>query len=205
MVGDNGAFEGGGPGRTTSSVGECIVGQNCLVEWGLQCNNRHIFEAKRGREVLFGNYTGGADATLLRCLFRKAAHEAWTLGSIDVKTAFLLAPRQKAKESLLVAVPPRVLVEAGIVKESGRWIIDKAMYGLDSSPADWRIYRDSMLQKFKWNLNGVQHELRSTPEGNLWQVIACPTNGDEYAAGYVAVYVGDLLAVGPDDGSAQPP
>ena len=72
------------------------------------------------------------------------------------------------------------------------------MYGLDSSPAD-RIYRDSMLQKFKWHLNGVQHELRSTPEGNLWQVIACPTNEEEYAAGYVAVYVDDLLAVGRDD------
>ena len=74
-----------------------------------------------------------------------------------------------------------------------------AMHGLESSPADWRIYRDSMLQKFKWNLNGVRHELRPTPEGNLWQVIACPTNEVEYAAGYVAVYVDDLLAVGPDD------
>ena len=66
--------------------------------------------------------------------FRKAANESWTLGSIDVKTAFLLAPRQRAKESLLVAVPPRVLVEAGIVTESERWIIDNghARLGIQS-------------------------------------------------------------------------
>ena len=156
-------------------------------------------EREEGREVLFGNYAGGADATLLRCLFRKTAHERWTLGSVDVKTAFLLAHRQRAKESVLVAIPPRVLVEAGIVKENERWIIDKAMYGLDSSPADWRVYRDTMLQQFKWELNGLQHELRPTPEGNLWQVIATQADGKEKAVGYVAVYVDDLLAVGPDD------
>ena len=45
----------------------------------------------------------------------------------------------------------------------------------------------------------LQHELRPTPEGNLWQVIATQADGKEKAVGYVAVYVDDLLAVGPDD------
>ncbi|CAK9110294.1 unnamed protein product, partial [Durusdinium trenchii] len=71
-----------------------------------------------------------------------------------------------------------ILVEAGIVKENERWIIDKA------SPADWRVYRDTMLQQFKWELNGLQHELRPTPEGNLWQVIATQADGKEKAVGY---------------------
>lgn len=70
---------------------------------------------------------GGADGTLVKCLLRKAAHQQWGVATLDVRTAFLLAPRKKNKEQLLVTQPPRVLVEDEI------W---NAMYGLDTSPGD---------------------------------------------------------------------
>ena len=46
-----------------------------------------------------------------------------------------------------------------------------------------------MLQQFKWELNGLQHELRPTPEGNLWQVIATQADGKEKAVGYMSLCI----------------
>ena len=67
------------------------------------------------------NYAGGIDGTL-RCVLRKGAHEQWSLATVDVKCAFLLAPRKETRRTLITR-PPKVLVEAGIVKASERWLV----------------------------------------------------------------------------------
>ena len=72
------------------------------------------------------NYAGGIDGTALRCVLRKTAHERWDLATVDVKCAFLLAPRQE-KRRVLITRPPKVLVEAGIVPASERWLVQGAM------------------------------------------------------------------------------
>ena len=46
--------------------------------------------------ALFANYAGGADGVLLRSMLRKAAAKRWHCATVDVRTAFLLAPRRRS-------------------------------------------------------------------------------------------------------------
>ena len=93
-------------------------------------------------------YAGGIDGTVLRCLFRKSSQEKWQIASTDVKTAFLLAPKRETK--MMVVIPPKVAVEAGVVDPDERWIVERALYGLPSSRADWVAFRDSRLKLMEW-------------------------------------------------------
>ena len=45
----------------------------------------------------YSTYAGGADGALLRCLVKKASCENWGVASLDVATAFLLAPRRESE------------------------------------------------------------------------------------------------------------
>ena len=83
------------------------------------------------------------------------------------------------------------------------WQIQHAMYGLTSSPSDWGHYRNSVLSKLSWNLDGKGFQLLQTPEPNLWRVVL-KEDGDVKQSeeelnrtyGFVALYVDDVLAVG---------
>ena len=63
-------------------------------------------ESRSGEEV----YASGADSTQLRATLRAASLENWQCLSLDVKSAFLLAP--KAQGDLVIVKPPRILVDA---------------------------------------------------------------------------------------------
>ena len=82
----------------------------------------------------FDLYASGIDGMSLRRTLRKAAQEKWSIGVTDVSTAFLLAPRKSSR--LMVTKPPSILVEAGLIEPDIRWVIEKAVYGLDTSPSD---------------------------------------------------------------------
>ena len=45
------------------------------------------------------NYASGVDGTAIRCVLRKAAHEKWGIAAVDVKGAFLLAPRKETRRT----------------------------------------------------------------------------------------------------------
>ena len=151
----------------------------------------------------YSTYAGGADGALLRCLVKKAACEKWDVASLDVATAFLLAPRRESERQLLVMRPPRILVDAGLYAADELWQIQHAMYGLTSSPSDWGHYRNSVLSKLSWNFDGKGFQLLQTPEPNLWRVVL-KEDGDVKQSeeelnrtyGFVALYVDDVLAVG---------
>ena len=147
-------------------------------------------------------YAGGIVGVALRCALRRAAHHGWSVGSVDVKTAFLLAPRTKSHKMLL-SRPPRLLVDCGICGKDELWMVNTAMYGLDTSPADWSCYRDAVLKGFKWTSDsGVYYELQETPETNLWTLWR--GQGDERkAVGNLVVYVDDLLVLGDDSASSD--
>ena len=49
----------------------------------------------------------------------------------------------------MVLTPPRSLVQRGLVRPSTLWRVDKAMYGLDTSPRDWGLHRNSVLRDLK--------------------------------------------------------
>ena len=95
-------------------------------------------------------YAGGVDATALRCVLRKAAGASWSLASTDVRGAFLLAARSQTRRPLLVVEPPRLLTSTGLIPADEQWICDGAMYGLDTSPADWASFRDHRMSSFRW-------------------------------------------------------
>eukprot|EP00435_Cladocopium_sp_Y103_P060464 s2459_g22.t1 len=146
----------------------------------------------------FTTYAGGADGTLLRCLVRKSAAESWTIGTMDVATAFLLAPRRAAAQDLLIMKPPRILVEAEVCKETDLWSVENAVYGLQTSPADWSSYRNSVLGRMRWWSEGKQYQLMSTPQQNLWKILPVeePVEDRDDPKGYLALYVDDIMATG---------
>ena len=152
-------------------------------------------------------YAGGVDATALRCVLRKAAGASWSLASTDVKGAFLLAPRSQTRRPLLVVEPPRLLTTTGLVPAEERWICDGAMYGLDTSPADWASFRDHRMSSFRWETPTHRCHLSRSPEPNIWSIMGVSKamypepvlNDDAHAdpLGFLIVYVDDILCAGP--------
>ena len=98
-------------------------------------------EARPGEEI----YASGADSTQLRMILRLAALRQWHCFSLDVKSAFLLAP--KAQGETVIVKPPKILEEAKLAQPGEHWLVTSAMYGLTTSPKDWSSFRDSELQK----------------------------------------------------------
>ena len=149
-------------------------------------------------------YAGGADATAIRCMVRKTAMtDGWDMGVLDIKGAFLLAPRRREQDCLMMTVPPRVLVQAKICSADERWLIQKAMYGLETSPADWSVFRDQRVRKFTWNLGGRTYFMRQTTELNVWAIVSTSgsvgSNQDEKVEGFCTFYVDDVLVCGPTE------
>ncbi|CAK9056938.1 unnamed protein product [Durusdinium trenchii] len=148
----------------------------------------------------FSLYAGGADGTTLRCLMKCAAENSWSVGTVDVKTAFLLAPRPDEQERLLVARPPKVLIEAGICDAAELWEISHAVYGLNDAPANWSQYRDRELPQLRFSAGGHDYQLVSTPEPNLWKLIKTDPGAlpqEDNSEGFLAVYVDDMLVAAP--------
>ena len=147
-------------------------------------------------------YAGGLDGVALRAVLRKASASNWSIASTDVRTAFLLAPRQS--DRLLVVRPPQLLVDHQLAARDERWIVDHAVYGLETSPKDWGGYRDSELGKMTWTSGGQRYRFSRSTEPNLWKILRTPIGGDglvddelETSAGLLVTYVDDLLALGP--------
>ena len=168
------------------------------------CGN--YMEAREGDEV----YATGADSTQLRAILRLAALCQWECLSLDVKSAFLLAP--KAQGETVIARPPKILEEAGLIKPGEHWLVNSAMYGLVTSPKDWSSYRDAELQKMEGVCTGGSggeepkgrcFSFRPMEDPNLWaiqEVVKTEENGTKVwgqVFGHMIVYVDDVLMVGP--------
>ena len=64
----------------------------------------------------------------------------------------------------MMTIPPKLLVQAGICPPDERWVIQKAAYGLEASPADWSSFRDQRVKKFEWSSNGRAFWMRQMVE-----------------------------------------
>ncbi|CAJ1403533.1 unnamed protein product, partial [Effrenium voratum] len=140
-----------------------------------------------GKETKEEVFAGGADSIALRATLRKAAFEQWKVGTVDVKTAFLQAPNQRQK--LLVVTPPKIFGQAGVTKEGERWLVLKALYGLNTSPKDWGCHRDKTMASFGWRVNDVDFKIYPL-EGNLWAIREVESGA---TVGNIVVYVDDML------------
>ena len=162
------------------------------------CCGNHM-EARTGEEV----YATGADSTQLRTVLRLASR--WDCLSLDVKSAFLLAP--KAQGETVIVRPPKILEEARLAEPGEHWLVTSAMYGLTTSPKDWSTFRDSELQKMigvvEERQGNVEVAFRPMEDPNLWAIQEFSTSEKEgtkvwgKVRGHMIVYVDDILMVGP--------
>ena len=166
------------------------------------CGNFSESAKHKNRDQKLQCYAGGADSLSLRCHLRAAGHRAqshgWRTSGADIRTAFLLAPlRQNQKRTVLR--PPSVLVQAGFAAPGEYWEITGALYGLQTSPADWAIYRDETLPTLDvWCGDQKTHLRRSKHDPNLW-LLYCPKTSRLIAA--LTIYVDDLLLSGTPEAS----
>ena len=139
---------------------------------------------KKARLVACGNFSetqgqvtetekaaGGADATALRMMVRVAAEHQWLVSSLDVKAAFLLAPRRKASRISTIMKPPALLVQMGLVPSGVHWLINKAVYGMVESPADWGAFRDKTLRVLRWSSGDKEYVTKPTKETHIWEIV----------------------------------
>ena len=161
------------------------------------CGN--YMETRTGEEV----YASGADSTQLRATLRVASLNNWHCLSLDVKSAFLLAP--KAQGYLVIVKPPKVLVDASLANLGEHWVVTSAMYGLVTSPKDWSVYRDSELRSLKEKETGMNTRwfgFRPLEDSNLWAIQEWKDGSEKTTGewgvvlGYMIVYVDDILMVG---------
>ena len=147
-------------------------------------------------------YASGADSTQVSIL-RKAALESWHILSLDIRSAFLLAPT--SQDELIIVQPPRILYDAGLIDHDEVWVVTGAMYGLTTAPRDWASHRDNQLRHLRWTqvILGEERKLGLVPlaDPNLWVVKEWKADGKGGvlfagpSLGYLAVYVDDLLVV----------
>ena len=125
---------------------------------------------------------------------------------MDVKGAFLLAPRKQTRRTLITR-PPQILQQAGLCGPKERWWVKGALYGLNSSPADWATFRDKAMKTFRWRRGAVQFRLTPTSESNVWSIMGKKDgSGNGPVAeterwqvhGHLVVYVDDMMVCGPD-------
>ena len=160
---------------------------------------------RKGRVVVCGNQSskqiqpgepdpsvGGIDTVGIRCIVNLAAQRSLSIASLDVKGAFLQAPRRSAKLRPTVCDPPSLIKQMGLSGATDKWLVHKALYGFTESPSDWSALRNDTMRDLQWQANGKNMKLQQTGEPHVWRV-KCQDELEEQDYGYVAVYVDDLL------------
>ena len=100
---------------------------------------------RKGRVVVCGNFAGekAADVSVggictmaLRGVVHTSALKSWRIGTIDVKCAFLQAPRRRG-DKISITEPPTLLKQMNLVQGDEVWRVHQALYGYVESPSDW--------------------------------------------------------------------
>ena len=116
--------------------------------------------------------------TILRTLLLiQLARPGWTARLGDVSTAFLHAPLSQRNEKPTYIWPPKELCP----RQDKLWRLQRAMYGLRSSPKARQDYLAQVLQELRFK------RLKSEPN-----VYTSPTR----SCYYIMVSVDDLLVLG---------
>lgn len=178
-------------------------GNTEVIPGKLICTRKAPNGRRKARIVGCGNYatshtqedlnnsTGGLDATSFRILMMMAAQRTYAVGSVDVKRAFLQAPRRAARTRTTLVRPPALLFQLGLLEPNTWWRVDGALYGLPESPADWTTHRNIEMRTTSWDFEGKKMRMEQSAEANIWKVIQ-----EGRAVAYMGTYVDDLVVVG---------
>ena len=154
---------------------------------------------RKVRAVICGNmagdsdlevYTGAAPAEVVRAALSIASRYGWSAAVLDVISAFLQTPLDEIPNApIVIAIPPRALVQAQLAEEGELWGITHAVYGLRESPRLWGIFRDGEMRKLKTTLNDKEIVLVQGHIEPTWWAIK--TEG--CTIGILVIYVDDYL------------
>ncbi|CAE7913867.1 GIP, partial [Symbiodinium necroappetens] len=138
-------------------------------------------------------FAAGASVEGLRLGLALASARLWIAAATDVSAAFLLALWPEGRPTYGV-LPPKVLVQSGLVSANIVFIVKRALYGLRESPALWSAHRTSVLKKIKVKCgNGFMWLKQLATDGELWMVLWTPDGGIPQLVGLLVTYVDDLL------------
>ena len=145
-------------------------------------------------------YAGGVDALTFRVILAYVAQfPAWDACSLDIQTAFLNAPVRGGGtaggdlDPLIIVRPPFILVQLGLLRSHHRWLVHRALYGLQTSPKDWAIHRDGILKKIQLTQPGTASLVQSGTDDSLWFL----RGGSQRIEAVLIVYVDDIALFGP--------
>ena len=138
-------------------------------------------------------YAGGLDSIALRVQVRMAALRGWASAVVDIRKAFLNAPLAEDNKvnKKIILYPPRVLTRIGLISPDERWLVVRAVYGLEISPACWGRHRDK-IKDLTWEHNGVRYTLQqSKSEPAVWMLMTV-----KGISGLLGIYVDDFMISG---------
>eukprot|EP00435_Cladocopium_sp_Y103_P064506 s236_g26.t1 len=118
-------------------------------------------------------YAGGTGATEVCSVLRKCGLRSWSAVTMDVKTAFLRAPKDHTTE-VVVVQPPQVFILAGVCAPGTLWLVDRAIYGLITSPKEWTQFRNERVMKFTWSVGDDTYRVQKTEDQDVWKIIQAP-------------------------------
>ena len=143
-------------------------------------------------------YAGGVDALTVRVVLGYSAQFLdWTVCVLDIKTAFLNAPARSSSEGdengpIIVVKPPYLLVQLGLMEVGQRWRVRRALYGLQTSPRDWAVYRDAEMRAMVVQTEEPSTLTQSQTDDSMWLVRTKKGN----VLGLIVVYVDDIAVFG---------
>ena len=161
---------------------------------------------RKARMVICGNYVGfdsdhtkamlyasGASAESLRIALCMATAAGWVAAATDITGAFLLAKWPESKPTYGV-LPPKVLVQCGLVQCDQVFLVKRPLYGLREAPSLWAAYRTDQLSKLRVPYDAghlVLQPLISDTE--LWLILYVCGSEVPVLYGILVCYVDDLL------------
>ena len=155
---------------------------------GVACGN---FADRQPTEQV---WTAQAETSSVLAGLRLAMVRKWSVGTMDVKHAFMT--EDIPKDMLIVVRPLQIWVDLGLVKPGTLWICLRAIYGLRQSPRIWGLGRDRKLRRARWQVGPKTFKLQQcTSDSQVWMIKEEGGSGDTY--GLVIVYVDDLLLLSP--------
>ena len=145
-------------------------------------------------------YAGGIDAITFRvALAYVSQFSGWGACTLDIKTAFLNAPVrgggqvEGTDDPLIIVRPPFLLVQLGLLQANHRWLVRRALYGLQTSPRDWAQHRDQVMKGIKLEGPVECSLVQSVTDDSLWLLKGL----DQVIKALVIVYVDDIAMFGP--------
>ena len=163
---------------------------------------------RKARVVICGNMAGqwhdpndlfaaGASVEGLRLALAIAVAMSWCIASTDVSAAFLQS-RWPADRPTYGVIPPKILLQAGLVESGVVFIVKRALYGLKESPALWAAHRTETLRGLSVESpEGHVYLKQMVTDGELWMILVEPKGGGRpILRGILATYVDDLLYMG---------